>query len=56
MNFNWQCAIGLHPWSKWEALPPRAAPAKADTFITHAVHQKRECPECGKVELRSQTT
>jgi len=39
------CLVGLHPWGKWE---------NADSIESEIgkLKQKRECPDCGRVEVR----
>jgi hypothetical protein len=44
-DFNLQCALNLHPWTRWKTSE---APATTKQRV-----QERECPKCGMVQTRT---
>lgn len=43
-EFNFQCVLRLHLWTKWETV---------DVPAGQPIKQKRTCAECGRIEIRT---
>lgn len=65
MSFNWRCALGLHPWSKWGS--PKEIVIHQSNYIRcdftgsitttepvewTEVRQGRVCDSCGALQSR----
>jgi hypothetical protein len=40
-QFNWRCALGLHPWGKWSPV------IRSGGLAAPFPYQERDCPRCG---------